>query len=283
MAFTLSLNTNPLVNRFAEPDDLIDTIAEKIRIGYVQLTHEFVNPGWPAATIAKTVRQFRRALDRTGVKITGHQPNGATTLVQIEGSEPLEVEKVMVSVGRRPLSESLGLDGTGVEVDERGFVKVGETCRTTVDGVWAVGDLIATPQLAHVGFAEAIVTIKDILGEAPLPVDYARVPWAIYCQPEVAFAGHSEDSAKEAGFDVVVSKHSFKVNARAWIVNETEDFTVTRTAVGTPFGSVILTKTAAGFCGSKAPRVPSSGTTVGAPPGPELRAALLSAAKDALA
>ncbi|MDH6269061.1 hypothetical protein M2360_004487 [Rhizobium sp. SG_E_25_P2] len=70
MAFTLSLNTNPLVNRFAEADDLIDTIAEKIRIGYVQLTHEFINPGWPAATISKQERAFARALDRTGVKVT---------------------------------------------------------------------------------------------------------------------------------------------------------------------------------------------------------------------
>jgi dihydrolipoamide dehydrogenase len=181
-------------------------------------------PGCDADVANVVARSFKkRGIDvRTGVKITGHEPNGPTTKVQIEGSEPLEVEKVIVSVGRRPLSESLGLDGTGVELDERGFVKVGETCRTTVDGVWAVGDLIATPQLAHVGFAEAIVTIKDILGEAPIPVDYAKVPWAIYCQPEVAFAGHSEDSAKAAGFDVVVSKHSFKANACAWIVNETD-------------------------------------------------------------
>ncbi|MCF3639318.1 sugar phosphate isomerase/epimerase [Rhizobium sp. TRM95111] len=70
MPFTLSLNTNPLVNRFAEADDLIDTIAETIRVCHVQLTHEFVNPGWPAATIAKQLRAFRRALDRTGVKVT---------------------------------------------------------------------------------------------------------------------------------------------------------------------------------------------------------------------
>ncbi|TIX55151.1 MAG: erythrose 4-phosphate dehydrogenase, partial [Mesorhizobium sp.] len=70
MAFTLSLNTNPLVNRFADPDDLIDAIAYDIGIRDVQLTHEFVNPGWPAATIAKFVRLFRAALDRTGVRIT---------------------------------------------------------------------------------------------------------------------------------------------------------------------------------------------------------------------
>ncbi len=70
MAFTLSLNTNPLVNRFAEPDDLIDAIAYGIGIRDVQLTHEFVNPGWPAATIAKFVRQFKKALGRTGVRVT---------------------------------------------------------------------------------------------------------------------------------------------------------------------------------------------------------------------
>ena len=70
MPLTLSLNTNPLVNRFAEADDLIDTIADKMRIGYLQLTHEFINPGWPAATISKHLRQFRKALDRTGVKVT---------------------------------------------------------------------------------------------------------------------------------------------------------------------------------------------------------------------
>jgi dihydrolipoamide dehydrogenase len=181
-------------------------------------------PGCDADVANVVARSFKkRGIEtRTGIKITGHQPNGETTLVQIEGSEPLEVDKVIVSVGRRPATETLGLDGSGVEVDERGFIKVGETCRTTVPGVWAVGDSIATPQLAHVGFAEAIVTIKDILGEQPIPVDYGKVPWAIYCQPEVAFAGHSEDSAKEAGFDVVVSKHSFKANARAWIVNETD-------------------------------------------------------------
>jgi sugar phosphate isomerase/epimerase len=70
MTFTLSLNTNPLVNRYADPDDLIDAIAHQIGIRDVQLTHEFINPGWPAATIAKFERQFRKALERTGVRIT---------------------------------------------------------------------------------------------------------------------------------------------------------------------------------------------------------------------
>jgi dihydrolipoamide dehydrogenase len=125
-----------------------------------------------------------------------------------------------MSIGRRPLSDTLGLDGTGVEVDDKGFVVVDAHQRTGEDGVFAVGDLINTPQLAHVGFAEAIVAIKAVLAEDPVGVDYQRVPWCIYCFPEVAFAGYSEQAARDAGHDVVVSKHRFVGNSRALIVGE---------------------------------------------------------------
>ncbi|MDQ3146805.1 MAG: dihydrolipoyl dehydrogenase [Actinomycetota bacterium] len=181
-------------------------------------------PGCDADVAAVVLKSFkRRGIEvRTGVKVSGHTPKGSSTTVHLEKGDDVVVDRVVMSVGRAPLSSSLGLDGTGVEVDDRGFVKVGETCRTTVDGVWAIGDLVATPQLAHVGFAEAIVAIRDILGESPVPVQYDRVPWAIYCKPEVAFAGHSEASAKEAGIDAVVAKHQFRGNSRALIVGETE-------------------------------------------------------------
>jgi dihydrolipoamide dehydrogenase len=181
-------------------------------------------PGADADVANVVLRSLKkRGIDvRTGVKVLGHEPTGSTTRILLEGADPVEVEKVVISVGRRPLSESLGLDGTGVEVDERGFVKVDDTCRTSVANVYAVGDLIATPQLAHVGFAEAIVAIKDILGENPVPVDYGRVPMAIYCHPEVAYAGHSEESAREAGHDIVVSKHQYRGNGRAMIVGDVE-------------------------------------------------------------
>src|SRR5690606_31917923 len=81
-----------------------------------------------------------------------------------------------------------------------------------------IGDLIATPALAHVGFAEAIVAVQDLLGESPLPVDYARVPWCIYCSPEVAFAGYSEQAARDAGYDVVTHTSHYSHNAPAMIV-----------------------------------------------------------------
>ncbi len=159
---------------------------------------------------------------RTGVKVTGHEPSDGGTVVNVEGSDPIKTDVVVVSVGRKPATGDLGLDGTGVQIDERGFVVVDELCRTGEQGVWSIGDCIDTPQLAHVGFAEAIVAITDILGEPAVPIDYGRVPWGIYCQPEVAFAGHTEDSAKEAGFDVVATKHRYSANSRAKIIGDTE-------------------------------------------------------------
>jgi len=114
-------------------------------------------------------------------------------------------------------------DGSGVTIDGRGFVVTDPTMRTSAPGVWAVGDVVAgTPQLAHVAFAEAIVVVKSILGEPVLPVDYTRVPWAIYCHPEVAFAGMTEAAAKAAGLDVVVKKDPFGGNSRARIIGDTE-------------------------------------------------------------
>jgi dihydrolipoamide dehydrogenase len=175
--------------------------------------------------VAKVVeRSFKKRgiTIHTGVEVKGHEPGDKGTTVRFGDDQTIEVERVVVSVGRRPLSDVLELDGTGVEVDERGFVKVDEYCRTTADGVWAVGDLIPTAQLAHVAFAEAIVVIKDILGEDPVPVDYTKVPWCIYCHPEVAFAGLDEDAAKEAGFDVVTVKHKFGGNGRALIIGEAD-------------------------------------------------------------
>ncbi|MEM9041214.1 MAG: dihydrolipoyl dehydrogenase [Actinomycetota bacterium] len=176
--------------------------------------------------VAKVVeRSFKKKKIeiKTGVMVNGHTPNDSGgTVVAFGDGESVEVDAVVVSVGRRPFADELGLEGTAVQVDERGFVVVDDHCRTAEQGVYAVGDLINTPQLAHVGYAEAILVVKDILGESPMPVMYDRVPWAIYCHPEVAWAGPGEEEAKEAGHDVVVGKHPFKFNSRAQIVGETE-------------------------------------------------------------
>ncbi len=179
-------------------------------------------PGCDIDVVTVLARSFeKRGVDvRTDVEVRFHAPEGDTTTVHFGDGETVTVEMVVMSVGRRPLSETLGLEGTAVEVDERGFVVVDDHLRTGEDGVYALGDLVNTPQLAHVGFAEAIVAVKDMLGENPVAVDHQKVPWCIYCFPEVAFAGLSEQAARDAGHDVAVSKHRYSANSRAMIVGE---------------------------------------------------------------
>ena len=180
-------------------------------------------PGLDSDLANVVVRSFKKKkIDiRAGVKVMGHTPNGdGGTTVHFGEGENLDVDAVVVSVGRRPYSDQLGLQGTGVLVTDRGFVEVDEYCRTGEPGVFAIGDLINTPQLAHVGYAEAILVTKLILDEGPAPIRYDRVPWAIYCHPEVAWAGPSEEEAKAAGHDVVVAKHQFRANSRAQILGE---------------------------------------------------------------
>lgn len=160
---------------------------------------------------------------RTGVAVQSHhKAEDGSTRVTFGDDETIDVDLVVVSIGRAPYTEGLLAEGTAVEIAQSGHIAVDEYCRTGEPSVWAVGDAIATPQLAHVGFAEGILVIKDILGENPAPIDYSRVPWAIYCHPEVAFAGHSEASAKEAGLDVVTARRRFSGNSRAMILGETD-------------------------------------------------------------
>jgi len=182
-------------------------------------------PGLDPDVANVVVRSFKKKnIDiRTGITVNGHEPNnkGGTT-VHFGDGEHLEVDVAIVSVGRKPFADQLGLSGTAVKVTDRGFVEVDGYCATAEPGVYAVGDLIDTPQLAHVAYAEAIVAVKHMLGEKVHPVVYDRVPWAIYCHPEVAWSGPSEEQARAAGIEVVVAKHQFRANSRAMILGETD-------------------------------------------------------------
>jgi dihydrolipoamide dehydrogenase len=176
-----------------------------------------------AATVIE--RSFkRRGVDvHTGAKVRGADLGDEVTLrFETEaGGTQVVADRVVVSVGRRPRSEGIGLEESGVELD-RGFVVVDQNLRTTVPAVYAVGDLVATPQLAHVAFAEAIVAIRTILGEPAAPITYDRVPWGIYCHPEVAFCGLTEEEARARGHDVVTKTERFGGNGRALILGEPE-------------------------------------------------------------
>lgn len=153
-----------------------------------------------------------------------HAGNGIVVPFETpKGSEKIEVDQVLVSIGRRPATEDIGAEEAGVRIDQRGFVEVNpETLETSRPGVYAVGDCIATPGLAHVAYAEGVVAVERILGENPPPVDYGKVPWVVYTHPEVAWAGLTEAEAREAGHDVEVHKHAMAGNGRAMILGETD-------------------------------------------------------------
>ena len=176
-----------------------------------------------AAKVVERSFKKRGITTRTGVMVNGHtpKPDGSGTTVHFGDGESVEVDAVVVSVGRRPFADLLGLEGTAVGVDERGFVQVDERCRTAEPGVWAVGDLVNTPQLAHVAFAEGMLAIRDILGEEPARSTTTAHRGASTATPKCV-RGHTEASAKEAGFDVVSSKHHFVGNGRAKIVGDTD-------------------------------------------------------------
>ncbi len=160
---------------------------------------------------------------KTGVAVTGHEPQpGGGTRVSFGEGETIDAQIVVMSVGRSPVTHGLGLGATNVQVDDRGFIVVDENLRTGEPNVFAAGDVIDTAQLAHIGFAEGMQIIKQILDEPAPPIDYSTVPWCIYSHPEMAFAGMTEEQAVDAGFDVVVDKHRFASNGRAMIVGDTE-------------------------------------------------------------
>ena len=174
--------------------------------------------------VAWLARSFRKRgiAVHTGATVHGHRPDGAMTTVSFGEGQSVTVDAVVVAVGRRPLSDGVLAPGTGVSLDRRGFVVVDDHMRTTADGVWAVGDVVDTPQLAHVGFAEGILAIRHILGEPAVPVDYSRVPWCIYSHPEVAYTGLTEAEARQRGIDVVVQKYPMGGNSRARIIGDIE-------------------------------------------------------------
>lgn len=132
-------------------------------------------------------------------------------------------ELLLVATGRRPVTEGIGIEQTAIKTD-RGFVLVDEYCRTAEPNVYAIGDIIPTPQLAHVAWAEGILAADHIAGKECHKVNYRLVPSCTYCEPEVASVGLSERKAKELGYEVKVGKFPFSPIGKAAILGKTEGF-----------------------------------------------------------
>lgn len=180
-------------------------------------------------------KELERALRKRGIDVrTGTRLSAVDSLgeklkltLEKEGDEgeeeKLEVDTLLVAVGRAPVSEDLGLEAAGVNL-QKGYVMVDQHMQTAVPGVYAIGDVVNTPWLAHVASSEGILAVEHMAGETARPINYDHVPSCTYCEPEVASVGLTEAQAKERGYDVEVGKFPFTALAKAAILGKTEGF-----------------------------------------------------------
>lgn len=151
-------------------------------------------------------------------------PNGVkATVVGKDGKKQvLEAEMLLSAIGRKPLTEGIGLEKVGIQANERGYIPVNEMMQTSAPGIYAIGDIVPTAMLAHLAQHEAAVAVDHIAGRNPEPIRYDRCPNATYCEPEVASVGLTEKAAREKGYDVRVGKFPFTAIGKARIEGKTD-------------------------------------------------------------
>lgn len=205
------------------------------RLGSEVIAVEFMNSIGGLGIDGEVSKSFQRILAkqgfnfRLGTKVTGASKDGNVVRVNVEDvkdpskKETLECEVLLVCVGRRPYTADLGLEELGIERDQKGRVPVNGHFQTVVPSVYAIGDCIHGPMLAHKAEDEGIVCVEGIAG-MPVHIDYNCVPSVIYTHPEVAWVGRTEDDLKANGVDYKVGKFAFAANSRAKTNNDTDGF-----------------------------------------------------------
>jgi len=186
---------------------------------------EFMEQGLVPREDKDVSKALGRIYKKKGIKVLG---NTAVETVDTKGTgcvvtaknrktgkvETIKCEVVLSAAGVSPNTENIGLEALGITT-ERGLVKVDEFYRTNVAGIYAIGDIVAGPALAHVATAEAITCVEKIAGEHVDPIDYTNIPGCTYCSPEIASVGYTEAAAKEAGYDIKVGKFPFSASGKA--------------------------------------------------------------------
>jgi dihydrolipoamide dehydrogenase len=201
------------------------------RLGAKVTVLEFLDHILPGMD-AELAKQTQRILKKQGLdiglsrKVTGAKTGkaGVTLTVEpVKGGEAEEVKAdvVLVAIGRRPYTEGLGLEALGVERDNRGVIRVDERFQTTVPGIYAIGDCVPGPMLAHKAEDEGVICAEMMAGQSG-HIDYDLVPGVVYTWPEVASVGKSEEDLKEAGVDYRVGKFPFMANSRARTTGDTD-------------------------------------------------------------
>lgn len=186
---------------------------------------EFLEQGLVPREDADVSKELGRAFKKLGVSVKGNtsvekvDTSGKTCKVTMKNrktgkEEVIECDVVLSATGVTPNTENIGLEALGIQTD-RGMVLVDEYYQTNVAGIYAIGDVIPGPALAHVASAEGIICVEKIAGQNPDPIDYNNIPSCTYCSPEVASVGYTEAAAKEAGYEIKVGKFPFSASGKA--------------------------------------------------------------------
>ncbi len=191
---------------------------------------DFILPGMDAEvqkTFQRTLKKQKFTL-KLGTKVTGVEKSGKGLKVSVEPSkggdtQVIDADIVLVAIGRVAYTQGLGLDAAGVEVDERGRIKVDAQLKTNVAGVYAIGDVIVGPMLAHKAMEEGVALAEMMAGQSA-HVNYAVIPGVVYTQPEIASVGKTEQDLKDAGIDYRSGKFPFTANGRAKANQQTDGF-----------------------------------------------------------
>jgi dihydrolipoamide dehydrogenase len=188
-------------------------------------------PGFDGEVAKQAARIFQKQgiAFRLGAKVTSVEKKNKALAVAVApakgeaAGETIEADCVLVAIGRRPYTEGLGLKEAGVALDERGRVAIGDHFRTSVDGIYAIGDAVAGPMLAHKAEDEGTAVAEILAGQAG-HVNYGAIPSVVYTMPEIAFVGRGEEELKAAGIEYNVGKFPFTANGRARAMNHTDGF-----------------------------------------------------------
>jgi dihydrolipoamide dehydrogenase len=203
------------------------------RLGAKVTVVEFLDRITPGMD-GEVAKAFQKTLEaqgmtfRLGTKVTGAETLKTKVKLTVEAasngeSETIECDTVLVSIGRRPYTDQLGLEDVGVATDERGFIQIDVNYQTNVEGIFAIGDCVPGPMLAHKAEDEGVAAAEIIAGETG-HVNYDVIPGIVYTWPEVASVGQTEEQLKDAGVDYRVGKFPFSANGRARAANDTDGF-----------------------------------------------------------
>jgi dihydrolipoamide dehydrogenase len=181
--------------------------------------------------IAKEAKKLfvKQGLDiKLGARVTGSKVSGkgakktvSVTFTDSEGEKSQTFDKLIVAVGRRPFTQGLVDESLGLEIDDRGFVKVNEQCATSIPSIFAVGDAVRGPMLAHKGSEEGVMVVERLAGKAT-QVNYDLVPSVIYTHPEIAWVGKNEEELKAEGVEYKVGVFPFLASGRALAANDAD-------------------------------------------------------------